>query len=337
MAAYISELLQEELFLEWKKTETFIDFISKYGREGFMDLWMRSKIYSSRIAEGFPLYDPESWGMKDYEPTVDFIRICEQIDNDDEHDQYWKITMRAVLFTMICTFCYRFLFYCEKEMHTGETEKVKQEAAQYFLKAIQTYHISEECMNPEYNKYDTDQQVYDDMLVVLEISKRINLEEKDLLNPYIDFDTKDYIVENHVSQKEGQEVQIPLEDEVTNHEIMKNAALKAAIEDVMKKINQNRHWFSILKVLVIHEFAVDLKSAANLVASIIGKEVLDGFNYKINVDDLNRLDVGTFRHEVSRWEKDDGTFKTKRIDTYKRIAIIFENNLLKAGLIEQEK
>ena len=37
MAAYISELLQEELFLEWKKTETFIDFIIKYGREGFMD------------------------------------------------------------------------------------------------------------------------------------------------------------------------------------------------------------------------------------------------------------------------------------------------------------
>lgn len=337
MAANISEVLQEELFLEWKKTETFTDFILKYGRDGFMDLWMRAKVFSSRIAEGFPLYEPENWGLKDYESTVDFIRICEQIDNDEEHDQFWKITMRAVLFSMICTYCYRLLFYCKKEMHSAETEKERQEASQCYLQSIQTYRISEECMNPEYSKYDTDQQVYDDMQDVLDTSIRINLEENDLLNPYLDTDANDYTLENNVSRNGGLEEEIPLEDEETNDETMKNAALKAAIEDVMKKINRNRHWFCILKVLVIHEFAVDLKSAAELVTDIIGKDVLDGFQYKININDLNRLDTGTFRHEVSRWERDADTFKTKRIDTYKGIAVIFENNLLKAGLIEQAR
>lgn len=113
--------------------------------------------------------------------------------------------------------------------------------------------------------------------------------------------------------------------------------MKAAIENAMNYLKNNRTWFSILKVLVIHEFAIDIPAAADLVKEAVGEEKLAAFKFKINVDDLRKLNTGSMSKPISKWEKSEETLKSNRFETYKSIASIFENALLKAGLIEQTK
>lgn len=336
MAVTIEDLRNEELFREWSETDAFTYVANNNETNAVVKLWLQAKAYSIRIAGNYTVFQVGDNEEYDYQALPEFIIICKEIEQDSNHDRWWRMTMRAVLFTMISTFCFRDYLLAMDELKSKKSD-VNDHMLTALIYSTQTeYNKALECLDPECNSFDADEGLYDDLISIIPIAESINRNVSDDENPYLNYNGEDYVVEEDCV--EPAEVETSTETApVISQEHERDEALKTAIEKAMKHISRNRHWFSILKVLVIHDFAINISSAAQLVKSIIGEEELAVFGHKIDVDDLNKLNIYSFQHEVSKWRKQTETMKTRRFDAYKRIAELFEQDLLKAGLIEQAK
>ena len=330
MAVTIKDLRKEELFLSWEGTSIFSQVIANNGVDADIKLWMQAKVYAARIGQTSSFFiDETATSVIRYRPALDFIRICGEIESDKEHDRWWKMVMRGVLFTMVCTFAFN-EYYGRK----NDDEEVIAETE---------FNMMLDCINPDFSQFPSDDIIYEYAIEFLhDISSnyskegfyRYNVTDNSLFGENVvasevenatDIDD----VESVVMETESSSLILQKQE--------RNIALKAAIEKVINKLRKNRHWFCILKVLEIHEFATDIADAAELVKNLVGEEKLELMKYKIDIDDLRRLNNGPMKKEVSKWEKDDGYYKTNRIYTYKRIAELFEKELVNAGLIEKAK
>ena len=316
MPATIEDLRNEELFRSWEGTSAFSRIITYNGVDADIKLWLQAKEYAVRISQSvYNIKDANASRGVIYRPSMDFIRICSEIESDEEHDRWWKMTMRAVLFTMVSTFGFNDYF-------------VRDDYDDYVIDETE-FNLMIDCICPDFCQFPADDTLYDYVKSIL----------YDIAKEYLKEDFCRYNVIDQQIANEDKTTVTNADEKIIMKELTdeeKDDAMRKAIEKAMKNLRLNRHWFCILKVLIIHGFAVDFKSAALFVENIIGNEELAQFNHKIDVADLERMHIGPFMDEVSKWQKDAG-YRTKGVKTYKRIAQLFEKDLKESGLIKELK
>ena len=294
MPATIEDLRNEELFRSWEGTSAFSRIITYNGVDADIKLWLQAKEYAVRISQSvYNIKDANASRGVIYRPSMDFIRICSEIESDEEHDRWWKMTMRAVLFTMVSTFGFNDYF-------------VRDDYDDYVIDETE-FNLMIDCICPDFCQFPADDTLYDYVKSIL----------YDIVKEYLKEDFCRYNVIDQQIANEDKTTVTNADEKIIMKELTdeeKDDAMRKAIEKAMK----------------------NLRSAALFVENIIGNEELAQFNHKIDVADLERMHIGPFMDEVSKWQKDAG-YRTKGVKTYKRIAQLFEKDLKESGLIKDLK
>ena len=149
MAVTIEDLRKEDLFLSWEgATVIFSKVIANNGVDADLKLWIQARKYAARIGQSAYNYREENVSnVIVYYPAMDFIRICGEIESDKVHDRWWKMTMRSVLFTMVCTFAFDDYFGKEKEMD-GSVKDTE-------------FCTMYDCIDPDFSNFESDEIIYD--------------------------------------------------------------------------------------------------------------------------------------------------------------------------------
>lgn len=89
--------------------------------------------------------------------------------------------------------------------------------------------------------------------------------------------------------------------------LMDDDTLRDKINKVLPLIKQNRHWFCIIKVLMLRGQVKnkDFKGAAERIRSLYP----GGLDVEIDPADLQSMHIGSFMFPLSEWNLTDGPFK----------------------------
>lgn len=90
-------------------------------------------------------------------------------------------------------------------------------------------------------------------------------------------------------------------------QLLSDDELRNMINKVMPLIKQNRHWFCIIKVLMLRGQVKnkDFKGAADRIRSLYP----GGLDVEIDPIDLQSMHIGSFMFPLSEWTLTDGPFK----------------------------
>lgn len=96
--------------------------------------------------------------------------------------------------------------------------------------------------------------------------------------------------------------------------------LRNNINQVLPLMKNSRHWFCILKVLMLHGQVLDgdFESGKRLIERLYP----GGVNYKIDPADLSKLHTDSFKLPVASWSADDAPVKRgAEFTQYQNIAL----------------
>ncbi len=151
MAVTIEDLRKEDLFLSWEgATVIFSKVIANNGVDADLKLWIQARKYAARIGLSFTFVQGKG---TIYSPALDYIRICSEIESDKKHEEWWKMTMRAVLFTMVCTF--------------GTNDYFGHSVYDKYIVDEIDFKTMLDSVNPDFSQFPSDQSIYDHVENVL--------------------------------------------------------------------------------------------------------------------------------------------------------------------------
>ncbi|MCQ2214001.1 MAG: hypothetical protein MJZ36_10220 [Bacteroidaceae bacterium] len=106
---------------------------------------------------------------------------------------------------------------------------------------------------------------------------------------------------------------------------LSSQSLKDKIESVKHLIKNNRHWFSICKVLMkARKVGIgDFEAAANMILEAYGNNPLPK---PIDVKDISKINVGGMKGNPEEWY-DDVTNEVHNFGSYQTLAFAFERVL----------
>lgn len=97
-----------------------------------------------------------------------------------------------------------------------------------------------------------------------------------------------------------------------------------ALKETLGYIQCKRHWFAVFAVLRDLRVVSGLNEFTDLLSEIMGEEAPD-----LNLKDLGRLNVMSFRKPVRLWDENDSPAACGRFQAYREIARRFHKKLLK--------
>lgn len=97
-----------------------------------------------------------------------------------------------------------------------------------------------------------------------------------------------------------------------------------ALKETLEYIQCKRHWFAVFAVLRDLRVVGGLNEFTDLLSEIMGEEAPD-----LNLKDLGRLNVMSFRKPVRLWDENDSPAACGRFQAYREIARRFHKKLLK--------
>lgn len=97
-----------------------------------------------------------------------------------------------------------------------------------------------------------------------------------------------------------------------------------ALKETLGYIQCKRHWFAVFAVLRDLRVVGGLGEFVDLLSEIMGEEAPD-----LNLKDLGRLNVMSFRKPVRLWDENDSPAACGRFQAYREIARRFHKKLLK--------
>ena len=101
-------------------------------------------------------------------------------------------------------------------------------------------------------------------------------------------------------------------------------AIARALKETLEYIQCKRHWFAVFAVLRDLRVVGGLGEFVDLLSEIMGEEAPD-----LNLKDLGRLNVMSFRKPVRLWDENDSPAACGRFQAYREIARRFHKKLLK--------
>lgn len=96
-----------------------------------------------------------------------------------------------------------------------------------------------------------------------------------------------------------------------------------ALKETLEYIQCKRHWFAVFAVLRDLQVVGGLNEFTDLLSEIMGEEAPD-----LNLKDLGRLNVLSFRKPIAQWDEADAITVEIRLQTYLDIAKRFRKALL---------